>query len=42
MSRTIALIHAHQPALALQELLRKTIVLGCATALILAGRALPF
>lgn len=42
MTRAIALFHASQADFALHELLRKAIVLGCAAALILAGRALPF
>ncbi|CAM4258274.1 hypothetical protein NOLU111490_15100 [Novosphingobium lubricantis] len=42
MARAIALIQLSSPALVLHELARKTIVLGCASALILAGRTLPF
>jgi hypothetical protein len=39
MARAIALVAA--PAAPVAEALRSTIVLGCALALILAGRALP-
>ncbi|WP_255460553.1 hypothetical protein [Novosphingobium sp. ERN07] len=42
MARTIALIHATTPANLLTDLPRRLIVLGCAAALILAGRPLPF
>ncbi len=40
MARTIALIQAPLADLSLQNLARKTIVLGCAAALIMAGK--PF
>ncbi|WP_255352077.1 hypothetical protein [Novosphingobium sp. AAP93] len=39
MARAIALVAA--PAVPVAEMLRSAIVLGCALALILAGRALP-
>jgi hypothetical protein len=42
MTRAIALIQAPLPAIALHDLARKVIVLGCAAALILAGNSLPF
>jgi len=42
MARAIALIHTATPANLLADLPRKAIVLGCAAALILAGRPLPF
>lgn len=42
MARTIALLHLPLPASALPDIARKTIVLGCALALILAGKPLPF
>lgn len=42
MARAIALIQTAHPSDALHELARRMIVLGCAAALILAGRALPF
>jgi hypothetical protein len=42
MARTIALIHTTAPAHLLADLPRRLIVLGCAAALILAGRPLPF
>lgn len=42
MARTIALIHAPLADLSLQDLARKTIVLGCAAALIMAGKPFLF
>ncbi|MCX7285814.1 MAG: hypothetical protein NTX28_17550 [Novosphingobium sp.] len=42
MARTIALIQTAAPAHLLADMPRKMIVLGCAVALILAGRPLPF
>ncbi|WP_256374894.1 hypothetical protein [Novosphingobium sp. NDB2Meth1] len=39
MSRAIALVAA--PAAPVAEMLRSAVVLGCALALILAGRAFP-
>ena len=42
MVRTFAPALVSRPVLALQEIVRKAIVLGSAIALILAGKALPF
>lgn len=42
MARTFALFHAPLASPMLQDIARKLIVLGCAAALILAGKPLPF
>ncbi|MBB4614355.1 hypothetical protein [Novosphingobium taihuense] len=42
MARTIALIHAPLADFSLHDLARKTIVLGCAAALIMAGKPFLF
>lgn len=42
MARTIALIHAPFADVSAFDLARKAIVLGCAAALILAGKPLLF
>lgn len=42
MARTIALIHAPLADFSLQDLARKAIVLGCAAALIMAGKPFLF